>query len=155
MSDRRWVDVPTIVGAPVNTRKVTGTVDLTFNGGGRVHASTNNVSPVLFRDKLYSVSVHYVRAEDGSFGPGDYTTVRLVIAGFTAPEAPRTIKAAIVAAVADTVEASWTVARDDLARQVRASQHLGQLENEHRAAQRRVAELEAEMLPLRRLLGEA
>ena len=155
MSDRSWVDVPKVKGARVDTRKVSGAVDLTFNGRGRVYAVTDDAAPVSFRGKAYHVMVHFVR-HAGSFHPGDHVTVRLVAArGFATLEAARTIKAAVVAAVADTVEQSWTVARDEAATRARASQSLGQLENEHRAAQRRVAELEAEMLPLRRLLGEA
>lgn len=153
MSDRSWVDVPKVKAARVDTRKVSGTVDLTFNGGGRVYASTDNAAPVLFRGKRYSVSVHYVRAEDGSFELGDYVTVRLA-QQFNLSEAARTIKAAVVAAVADTVEASWSVARDEAATRARASQSLGRLESDLRAARQKVSELEAEILPLRRLLGE-
>jgi hypothetical protein len=153
MSDRSWVDVPKVKGARVDSRKVTGAVDLTFNGGGRVYATTDNAAPVMFRDKPYSVSVHYVRAEDGSFGLGDHVTVRLA-QQFNLSEAARTIKAAVVAAVADTVEQSWTVARDEAASRARASRQLHGLESDLREAQQKVAELQAEILPLRRLLGE-
>lgn len=154
MSDHSWVDVPKVRAARVDTRKVSGTVGLTFNGGGRVYATTNEygAEPLSFRGRPYRVSIHFVRAEDGSFAPGDHVTVRLA-EGVNSPEAPRTIKAAVVAAVGDTVEASWSVARDEAATRAHASRSLRRLESDLREALAKVAEIEAEILPLRQLLG--
>lgn len=152
MSDRKWVDVPKIERAELRSRKVTGTVGVTFNGSGKVSAHGDSV---VFRGKTYQVSVHFERAADGTFVPGTgvYASVRSVNS-FTFDEAPRTFKAAMIAAVADTVGELWTVELDEQARRARASQQLGQLESNLRDAESKVAEIRAAMLPLRRLLGE-
>lgn len=150
-----WVETPELrvpVGKGKGASLVTGRVRIVFNGKGRAYVSTdgahhNDDAPgITFRDREWLISMHAVRAADGTWAELDPRAGYAVKAGgIDVPYdyvTPKTYRAAIASAMLETVADYWTPELDQLAAYADAAQSIGRAQEKVAEAAKALAEAE-------------
>lgn len=155
-----WVKTPeqtVILDYGTGKSVVTGQVRIAFLGNGNVNVQTrahrNDDAPaVTYRGKDYLVNLSFVRQADGTVTEHPYNTPQNVSPRRTSDPfaaAPKTIRAAIVAALRAAIDAVTSGGYSDIAERAanhaHAAQRLHSLEPKRAELAAQLAELDAEI----------